>query len=261
MSTSATTAPAPPKKPRRSVVARLTSLRDARARMQRYFDAVGFGSSLGVHLLILLVLWFWLLPQIPKDEPMIVSSMGNNSEGPLFEDIPDLEIEVTEINRDVPTLTVDSASQALSVNSLLAVAGGTAGEGNSSGVGFPRPGSGRVFSKGSFTAWTIPDDPEPYKPYLIIIQVRLPNSITKYSQNDISGQLVGDDGYETPIGSWRGGRISRQGENFDKKYYGDFDMAAKQFVIKIPGGKQKVKDRIEIESNILKEKQVIIIEF
>ena len=38
-------------------------------------------------------------------------------------------------------------------------------------------------------------------------------------------------------------------------------MAAKQFVIRIPGAAAKVQDRIEVRSKVLKEKEMLFIAF
>jgi hypothetical protein len=130
--------------------------------------------------------------------------------------------------------------------------GSGGGGGGGDGTGFRMPG--KAVTKGSFTAWTFPEDPKPREDYLIVIQIQLPASVTDYKKEDITGYMEGDDGYRTPIGDYRGNK-------FDKKYYGDFDMRAKQFVIKIPGAAAKVKDVIQVRSKVLKEEQVLEIVF
>lgn len=121
-------------------------------------------------------------------------------------------------------------------------------------IGFRMPSGGKAVTQGSFTAWTVPEDPKPREDYLIVIQLKLPERIRNYAPEDLSGFLEGDDGYQTPIGSYRG-------RSFPKKYYGRFDMKARQFVIRIPGAAENVRDVIHVESRVLKEKQVLVIVF
>ncbi len=110
--------------------------------------------------------------------------------------------------------------------------------------------------QGSFTAWTVPEDPKPWRDYLVVIQIQLPEEarVRQYRQEDLSGFLTGDDGFTTPIGNYAG-------RKFPKKFYGEFDMAASQFVIRIPGAAAKVQDTIEVQSKILKENQTLVIVF
>ncbi len=121
-------------------------------------------------------------------------------------------------------------------------------------AGFQIPGGGRAVTKGSFTAWTVPEDPAPREDYLIVIQIRLPKRIRSYRKEDLSGFLEGDDGYETPLGQYTG-------RGFPKKFYGRFDSKARQFVIRIPGGAARVRDTIRIRSKVLREDQRLEITF
>ena len=111
--------------------------------------------------------------------------------------------------------------------------------------GFRMPGAGQVVRKGSFTAWTVPADPAPGENYLIIIQVQYKNSKQKLNPNDVSGMVIGTDGYRKRI----------------MKSTVRFLPDASQVVIDIPGAEVNVRDTIRIYSTILRESQNLEIVF
>lgn len=217
------------------------------------FAATGLGISLLIHLLLLLGSSFYIIRSNDVDEFVLSSNVAAGDEQLDFDEIMDVRLDVPQASDspDQLNLMQDQPTDLVAVPSFLKSKGeGKVGE----QFGFRIPSGGNVVSKGSFTAWTIPKDPEPRQDYLIIIQIKLPAKIKKYRQEDLSGFLTGDDGYTTPIAEYRGSK-------FPKKFYGKFDMKAKQFVIKIPGAAAKVKDEILIQSRILKEKQKLVIVF
>jgi hypothetical protein len=213
--------------------------------------AKGYGVSLGVHTLLLLALSFYVLTSM--DEPETEISTGFSDE------ITDTSFDETfDISSDMPTFTESSAS----MTDVLTMPGDVSGipmPGVGEGAGGTGDGTGgmipnRAVSKGSFSVWTEPADPAPYQDYLIVIHVKVPKKITTYNENDLTGAMVGTDGYRTPIGNYKGSK-------FPKKYYGKFDPKHKLLALKIPGAKEKVKDTIQVESRVLKEKQTIEIVF
>ena len=225
----------------------------------KYWLSKGGGTSYGVsiliHVLALIILSFFVLEGMKKEETQIVTAFSDIQNDVVLEDFVDLEVELPSVSSS------DTLQKTLSLSpgDLAPVLGGTGSEGSGSGgggsgdgIGFKLP-AGAV-RKGSFAAWTIPKDPEPRQDYLIVIQVILPESVTTYRKEDITGYMRGDDGYQTPIGECRGRKC-------EKDYYGVFDMERKQFAIKIPGAAAKVKDVIEIRSKILKEEQTLEIIF
>ena len=111
--------------------------------------------------------------------------------------------------------------------------------------GFALPGSGKFVTKGSFTAWTIPEDPQPNENYLIIIQVKLPPKYQSLPLNDVTGDVEGTDGYRLRINA------------YTSKYL----HKTKQVVLRIPGAESKIRDTIRVHSQILKESQELLIEF
>lgn len=103
-------------------------------------------------------------------------------------------------------------------------------------------------TKGSFSAWTEPRDPVPGISYEIVIQFRLPSNVTVYRGSDLTGKVIGTDGYEQII------RFNR-GQTFNVQ------DGSVQVRIRVPGAAQLVRDTIRIESKLLREKQKIEIEF
>lgn len=120
------------------------------------------------------------------------------------------------------------------------------GDGTPGGTGgYAMPGSGKVVTKGSFTAWTIPEDPQPKENYLIVIQVKLPPKYKSMPLNDVTGEVIGTDGYRLGINA------------YTSKYL----HKTKQVVLRIPGAESTIRDTIRVRSQILKESQELTIEF
>ncbi len=106
-------------------------------------------------------------------------------------------------------------------------------------------------TKGSFSAWTEPKDPEPLKAYIIRIVVHLPGDWekpAKFRMKDISGMVIGTDGYKQAI-------------RFKPTQTVLVQDGAVQIDIPVPGARKLVRDTIRIESKLLKEKQVIQLVF
>lgn len=54
-------------------------------------------------------------------------------------------------------------------------------------------------TQGSFAVWTDPAYPKAGEPYRIIVQVRLPEKVRRYSTSDLEGLVIGTDGYRKQI--------------------------------------------------------------
>ncbi len=138
------------------------------------------------------------------------------------------------------------------------VRGVSGGTGNGTGGGADGDGNGTIMgpigipkyavTKGSYSVWTDPKDPEPGISYQIVIQFRLPRTVETYRGSDLSGMVIGTDGYKQAI------RFSRT-ESFP------VHDGSVQVRIRVPGADRLVRDTIRIESKLLREKQVIEIEF
>lgn len=106
-------------------------------------------------------------------------------------------------------------------------------------------------TQGSFSAWTVPEDPEPEEDYVIHIAVRLPEKLAnspKFRLRDISGMVVGTDGYKQVI-------------QYKSNQTAMVEQGAVHLTIPVYGARKKVRDTIRIESKLLKEKQIIHLEF
>jgi hypothetical protein len=130
--------------------------------------------------------------------------------------------------------------------------GGKSGQGNGEGSGVGDglniggySMGGNAVRKGSFTVWTVPKDPLPREPYLIVIQVKYKKPEQKLVQADITGMVRGTDRYERRI-SAKTTRIIPE---------------ANQVVIEIPGALETVQDSILVHSAILRESQRLQIVF
>src|SRR5581483_9879893 len=97
-----------------------------------------------------------------------------------------------------------------------------------------RPPSSAI-TKGSFTVWTDPRDPNPGQAYDIVIQVKLPSTVTLYKLRDLEGTVHGTDKYFKAI-----------------QYSASERKAVKDGVIQvrvpIPGAAVLVRDTIRIKS-------------
>lgn len=130
------------------------------------------------------------------------------------------------------------------------------------------PVDGLAVTKGSFTAFTIPADPQQRQAYSIVIEVKLPDDVNKYRVSDLSGKVKGSDGYEqklpydtrTPGAAGYpvpGGGIKR----LESSTILDVVKNKVQIVIRVPGGARLVKDVITIRSRRLKEDQELELVF
>ena len=110
----------------------------------------------------------------------------------------------------------------------------------------------KIYNKGSFTVWTVPNNPKPGEGYSIVISVSLPDHLKRYRADDLSGFVIGTDGYRQPIlGPEHRRRIV---------YLPVIDRHA-QLTIEVPGAVARVQDTLEIRSTMLNEEQKLKIEF
>jgi hypothetical protein len=108
----------------------------------------------------------------------------------------------------------------------------------------------QAVTKGSFTVWTEPEDPMPGQQYKIMIQVKLNNELKRYPCRDLSGSIVGSDGYRDFFGG-----------PTEPGYLPVKDNSVHYEALIVPGAAELVKDIINVESKILKEKQTIELVF
>jgi len=119
---------------------------------------------------------------------------------------------------------------------------------------YQKPQGGRAVTKGSFTVWTEPLDPIPNQPYIIVVQIKVPEGMNSFPKSDLVIDVVGTDTFHLRLPDPRRGF----------KLIGELPVinSETQLLIPIPGAESLVQDAIQIESRkILKEKQSMLIEF
>lgn len=114
-----------------------------------------------------------------------------------------------------------------------------------------KPAGKNAVQRGSFTAWTEPEDPVPGENYLIVIEVRLPDKVLRFPRADLSGLVIGTDG-------WRQ-RLPGQTDRYHQ--FLPVEDHVTQIEIEVPGAGRRVQDTIQIRSRMLKEEQVLKIVF
>jgi len=230
---------------------------DWRERMRRWLGgptAMGYGASLLMHL-ILLILASIVIVRGMKGDDAFNTLLSNSADedfefaGPVDTDlVPEEEQPLVPPELKVITPLETTVLEKIASPADLAALDGSQGESAGSGFKFTMPEAGKTVTQGSFTAWTVPEDPKPGEDYLIVIQIQLPEQVKKYPSKDLSGRVVGTDGYRQSIP----GRAPR---------YLPLKDHQTQLSITVPGADRLVKDRIVIESRRLEERQTLEIVF
>lgn len=141
--------------------------------------------------------------------------------------------------------------------------------GSGAGFMFKMPESGLAVTKGSFTAWTDPANPAPRQNYLIIIEIQLPSSVTRYQLSDLNGSSIrGSDSYQQRIpfdvnAAAKGYGTTANGRPPLLKVSDELPIVNNkvQLVVKVPGARRLVKDTIRIKSRRLREEEELTIIF
>ena len=230
-------------------------------------DAVGLAVSLILHLVLLVVLSFLVVEGMKGDRAfstMIAQSEGpeeletiiappedaggqSEAELPQMQVIP--EMEPREETVPVPSDLLTDASASLQSDGEGEATGEGQGNGGA-GLRFKMPEGGEAVTKGSFTAWTVPEDPQPGENYMIVIQIRLPEHVDRYPLRDLTGLVEGTDRYRQPIGG-----------RFASNRRLPVIANSVQVTVMVPGAAQLVRDKIELRSRLLKEEQTLEIVF
>ena len=107
--------------------------------------------------------------------------------------------------------------------------------------------------KGSFTVWAYPENPQPNQEYVIYTSIKLPRGTEDYDAGDISGQLIGTDGFAIPVGGAR---------NPFSKFVFSAEKAKAIVTTRVPGAATSgIRDEISINSKLLSEKQSLTLVF
>lgn len=139
----------------------------------------GFGISMLVHVVLLLALSLWVLNPPNQDEDLITTL--EETEAAVLPTLQDVEIvamdvdepEMKDPNFD-PGLDFGTVSENLNLSSLDVGLNASAGSlTGTKGGGWDIRIPSQAVTKGSFTVWTEPVDPQPGQRYTIMIRVKL----------------------------------------------------------------------------------------
>ena len=226
--------------------------------------AYGYYASFFFHFVITLML-IWMISPIESDnEPFgINASMDEigTGEDEEFEEAAPAEMALEVSPNSEPEQT---PAEKLDVFSMLGTEAGVNPLGE---IDFKMPAGGNAVTKGSFTVWTVPEDPQPGQQYRIVIQVRLPDKVRKYDVGDLSGVVIGTDEYRQllPVDPRKPfysqiprGKKMVTVKKSDRLPVKDHQV---QLYITIPGADRLVKDTIEIRSKLLDEEQSLELVF
>ena len=241
--------------------------------------ATGYGLSLIIHSVILAIMGLWMLPVL-LEQTDITTVVQSNAESPQFAEIEELTVDQSAGSEEevqpqhTQSLLPDAEITKLQHDLLTEVtAARTTGEGGSasgSGDGIRLLEPGNAVRKGSFSAWTIPiaqrfgekpqagDSPRPGQAYFIVIQVQVPDGRRTYKVNDLSGKIVGTDGYQQLIPAQafvqdKSGRLVRAQIG---RLLPIIDGVV-QILIQVPGADALVKDTVSVKSRSLNEQQTL----
>jgi hypothetical protein len=215
----------------------------------------GWGISLAAHALLLIMLSL-LVFSLPKADERLITTIDDTEvadvaalENVHIEGIPEdvvPQIDDPRFDAGLPkgnnplSPSLNSVGLGTSAGSLLGTIGG--------GMRLAIPS--QAITQGSFTVWTVPEDPQPGQQYVIMIQVKLNTAVKRYPKSDLKGNVVGTDGYKDYFGG-----------PTESGYLPISDNAVQLQACFVPGAADLVKDVITVESKILDEKQVIEIVF
>lgn len=238
----------------------------------------GYGVSLIFHTMLLAGMSAIVFSTMDNNQSITTIITEADAMPIEFTEIMDLTVEPAGSSQNqLPQLTkipITTAEAEISSSLLDSTASnaGNNGEGGDTDEGFgfmfSMPEGGKVVSKGSFSAWTVPEDPEPRKDYMIVIRIKLPEKTKLYRISDLSGKVEGSDLYvqHLPFDPNRRdlGARSENGGQITKLRSSSRLRVIKnhvQIMIPVKGGNTLVRDTIHIKSRMLKEDQKLEIVF
>lgn len=126
---------------------------------------------------------------------------------------------------------------------------------------------------GSFTVFTLPiplgrepteagQAPRPGQDYFIVVQMSMPANRSVYPLRDLTGSIVGTDGYtqKIPERAFIMGESGRPEPINPRRGVPVVDGVVQVF-IRVPGAQRMVKDTINVKSQLLKEDQELLLTF
>lgn len=249
------------------------------------FTATGYFFSLLFHSTILTIMAIVIVGGMPGNDDFSTLANLDDEENFAFNGPLDTRVEeeaggkTNEFNvmQPVENLTGEKEEALKEIEADVSVHlgegdGEAEGDGSGNGGGeFKFKPMGNAVSAGSFTAWTVPKDPDLNEDYLIIIQVKLPSSYKsrRYRASDLMGLVLGTDSHRQAIPwdvRWPNSTFTPNAKGdirpVDKRDYLPLKKRVAQLIVKVPGSKiPATRDTIKIQSKVLKEKQTLEIVF
>lgn len=245
--------------------------------------AMSYYISAAVHILAYgaMALAFAYIASSMNEEPDLppirasLDEINREDERPQFEEVGEIDMgsrsgqtSEQKLNEFLQQANGDIAS-AVEESMPSLEADGVGGEADDEDFKFRVPKSGFAVTKGSFTAWTVPESPEPGERYRIIIQIKLPNDVKLYSLNDLRGKVVGTDDYtqNIPYDTTKRFAVSYTDENKKEVLIKSRNERVKvrnnkvQLVVIVPGAGRLVKDTINLKSRRLREDHELTLVF
>jgi|GEM_PF-1687773 len=258
------------------------------------FAMLAYLASFLIHLGLVLWMAYWTLQNRAQENELLLAGGEIVGVDPKLEEIEPIEIDLNvgekslaspsrqrvdlvkreNIDGDIPSSINDRIGETAISGEDLA---GDLGFGNETGDALPggniRRGKNAV-TKGSFTAWTVPEKPKVGRTYLIVIQIELPDKIERYRASDLRGIILGTDTYSQrlpfePRIIWQHtfrldpeDKNKVQPVNRPPRDWLPIKDNVVTLVVKVPGARRaQVEDTIRIKSKLLKEKQTLKIVF
>ncbi|WP_417390262.1 hypothetical protein [Gimesia sp.] len=248
------------------------------------FTATGYLISLLFHSTVLTLMAIVIVGGIKGDGDIstlvsLEDEQNFSLNGPLDTRIKEAGGQTTEFNvmQPIKTMTGENENTVEEIQEDFSAhlgkgTGESEGDGSGAGGGdFKLKPMGNAVTVGSFTAWTVPKDPDLNEDYLIIIQVKLPASYnsTRYRASDLSGLVLGTDDHRQAIpwdSKWLNSTFTPNAVGdirpVDKGDYLPLKNRVAQLIVKVPGSKiPATRDTIKIRSRVLKENQTLEIVF
>ena len=252
-------------------------------------EGAGLGISLVLHLMLIAILAIPIIRHV-QSGPIFSAVLTESGDDEFILSEPlDTELSSPELDGGIeqfqlPDLLADESAPI--TDALFRES--AAGEGDGIGAGDVAAGMQRFVPDnavvaGSFSAWTTPtfghpdrgeyyarrfgepdpeagDSPRPGQPYYITIQIRVPEGRRRFPIRDLTGVIIGTDGYEQRLPEHtyvldQNGRPTRARTTVPV-----VDDVV-QIMVFVPGARELVKDTIEISSKLLNEEQEMEILF
>lgn len=249
--------------------------------------SLGLAWSVLIHTILLIAMAVIILPSVGTGEVVAIVATDADDAVTTFDNLIDVSFDSAAAeaaeSQEAVEIVPDEADIPLPVNTLVekkaveskaegAGSGKTAGEGQ----GAPRlRAPANAVRRGRFAAWTIPikqpgfpdpkpgDSPRPGQSYNIVIQLQLPENVTRYSAGDLTGSVVGTDGYRLRLPN-RTYFYNEDGNLIEANSRRRLPIVENtvQIFVHVPAAKyEAVKDTIRVESRRLAESQVLELVF